>query len=354
MTKPRQKSKTQRDKENKALKSAATAEVKEAATMKDLQAKLFPLWKPLHADIFEKIASLKDGMYDDSVNLSELLVLYPGAVDDVNYLKLPEAEAKKKFCARVEEWLASNMLVNDMHNYSKMFMEEVKMQIAETKKEIVEKYDPIIAELKDEIKQLRATANLHEKILKKKDVFDREIIVTNPQPPWDLSKPKEETIETAEKFLRNVANNGKLPPNSVVSIREIESAYGTEDPRFSVIMATQNIKQEIAHNASNDENFKKKIRHGVPPHVRQEKVRLRNYRIMSSQLNWESQQQNRSYYSRVEIQKDGEPIVQQYRDHCPQVSHTKAKAKRKELTEPKGFKEEFRQLVSASILTSRA
>ena len=92
-------------------------------------------------------------------------------------------------------------------------------------------------------------------------------------------------IEAAEKFLKNVATDGKLPKNSVVSIREIESAYGTEDPRYSVIMATQNIKEEIAHNASNDENFKKKIRHGVPPHVRQEKVRLRNYRIMSSQQN---------------------------------------------------------------------
>ena len=336
----------------KRLEKAAKVEVDEAGTMKSLQKKLFPMWTVTHAEIFEKLSKAKEGMDDKSIGVMELMVLYPGAVDPtVNYLK---EDGKEVFITHVEEWLSKNMLVEDMQNYSRMFMLELQKQIGDAKAEIYNTLLPEIQALKDQVKSLTSTQNLHSNILRKKDTFDCEIIVTSPNPEWDLTKPRNEVLEVAQKYLEQVADGGKLQNNSVVSVREIAKAKDSTEPRYSVIVANPTIRHNLTHKASNDENLKAKIRRGVPPHERSNKVKNRKYKIASAMFNWESQANKTNIFSRVEY-KNGEPYVQKYYGNCPQVSTTKAKAEREELVKPEGFVDtEHRKLLSGNVLTHRA
>ena len=305
---------------------------------KELRDRLFPTWNPHTAKIYETIT--EKGMAHSSVSLSDLMCLYPGAMkmgeqgDEVDY---GGPQGKALFISHIKEWLAENTTTKDLVTFSRYFAKEVSKKIDQTKGELRNEFGQPIKDLQQTVIKQAERIKVLEEITKKSPIFDRELIVVAPVPEWDVSGPQDALKLQIVKYLEPYYTERKLVTQAIQSVREIEDTK-QGDKRYSIIMATIEQKEEIAFRASGNDDARKHIKGGVPPHIRAQKVLLHPYRMASSKYNYESQQKGHPVFSRVEIDKSTEkPKVQKYHKSQAQVSNTALKAAKMELTDPAGY-----------------
>ena len=316
-------------------KSFIRAQVSTKAKMEELKKKIFPVWNGHIAKIFDM--QLKNGK--ESCTLEQLINLYPGA------MKFGEEGyegpgAKKLFIEHIEMWLKENMLVDDMMTFSRNFAAEVSKKITETKDELRGEFNPRMLLMEKRIRQLEAQQRQTDEILKKKGIYERELILIDPE-QLDLGDPL--YLDKIKVILEK--HYSGLTKEAIQHVRKIESSQQGQE-RIAVIMATREQRDKICYNASIHETDKAKIKKGIPPHIRAEQVKFYPYRVAAAQFNYESQENGEPAFYRAETdKKTGEHEVKKYHKDSPQVSNTRAKAEEKLLKPHPHFKEKVHRIL---------
>ena len=323
---------------NTDLRKYANENVNSAYKTDQLAKKIFPTWNGYTAKIFEKV--LKHGKNSKEVSLSELINLYPGAMKMGMEVEYNGNGGKQLFIQHIEEFLKREMMVEDMMTFSRIFSIEVSKKLQENKEEIRAEFSPRISALEKGQRRLETENAKLKEIIKKKPIYDRELILFDPE-DLDLNKtdddydPKNVVLGILGKHYDN-----KLPIGAIKSVKKIEKSK-TGQERFAVIMANQQQRDIICFNAENDPVDKEKIKRGIPPHERAEKVKLYPFKVAAAQFNFESQVNKQLVFYRAEIDPiTGEVGIKKYHSKQPQVSATVAKAKEGKLTAHPHFKDE--------------
>ena len=303
---------------------------------------LFPHWNSFTSAIFERVN--QKGLDDKSIKPEEIAMLYAQATrPGYDY-----TNKRDELIKDVNDWKNSELIKDDLFVFTKHFQQTLTRQLEQQKKEILQEVDPRISELEKRSREQQNTIiSLQEKV-RYQDEVAREIVVTAPEPPWDLTQSNMQVKKQVANALKNLYTLADLTPEMVESVTPCQKSQKGE-LRYTIHFVTINIKQEICFRAQHDDTWKDKIRQGLSPDVRKDQVRKFPYDMAAAMYNYESVKNGHPCYARVEKdRKSGKYVVRTYASHQKQVSRIAAMAKADKIERPRNFvEEEHRKLLPA-------
>ena len=303
------------------------------AKLTALRQKLFPTWNSYAHRTYDRI--VRYGPESDSVTLGDLLLIYAGAQ------KLEKDYAKKEdFLPDLEEWKQKGCNNQDLHEFTRLFSKQVGERLASNKVEILGEINPKMAAMQREINELRNDLYKLRDKTNHRDVVDREIVVTAPDPDWDLTKPFNDIRKAVIDYFQPFYPVRELEAEMIEKVGPVQAAPNG-DKRYSVIFKTLEIRQEICYRGEIKKEPKASFRRGRAPDERDDKVKRFPFAMASAKFNYESQEHKYPIFSRVERdRKTGHYKIQTYASNEKQVSRVAAQARAGTLTDPKLYKKE--------------